>query len=89
EGIRLYSDLLNMLTDQQKAKVEEIIGTPFPAPWEKMFPMNGDSDDMSRGDDMSMDMEGHEGHHMGENGSEMETEPQGEMEMKEDTGSAT
>lgn len=47
EGLRLYSELMNMLEDQQREKVIEIIGTPFPAPWEKMFPMSENEDDIS------------------------------------------
>lgn len=79
EGIRLYSDLLNLLNDQQKAKVEEIIGTPFPAPWEKMFPTSGDTGS----DDSGMGMEKpHEEHHM-------ETEPQEKEKAEDGSGSAT
>jgi len=71
EGIRLYSEVLNILTDQQKTKVEEIIGTPFPAPWEKMFPESGDSG--SNGSEMQM-KNLHEGHQMDGSDSEMESE---------------
>jgi len=41
EGVRLYSTVLNLLDDGQKTMVNETIGTPFPAPWEKMFPVRG------------------------------------------------
>jgi hypothetical protein len=35
EGIRLYASVLNMLTPEQRAKVDDLVGTPFPRPWEK------------------------------------------------------
>jgi len=35
EGIRAYASVLNMFTDEQRAKVDELVGTPFPRPWEK------------------------------------------------------
>ncbi len=84
EVIRLYSDLLNMLNDQQKAKVEEIIGTPFPAPWEKMFPESGDTDS----EDNGMEMEKpHEEHPMESPG--METDPREEADTENGPESAT
>jgi len=36
EGIRLYTEVLNILTADQRMKVREIIGGPFPPPWEDM-----------------------------------------------------
>ena len=36
EGIRLYARVLEILTDPQKAKTAEVIGSPFPTPWESM-----------------------------------------------------
>jgi hypothetical protein len=35
EGIRAYASVLNMFTDEQRAKVGERVGTPFPRPWEE------------------------------------------------------
>ncbi|RJQ77892.1 MAG: hypothetical protein C4519_12715 [Desulfobacteraceae bacterium] len=35
EGIRLYTQVLNVLTPQQRGKLPDTIGTPFPAPWGK------------------------------------------------------
>jgi hypothetical protein len=36
EGIKLYTEVLNTLTADQRMKVREIIGGPFPPPWEDM-----------------------------------------------------
>jgi Spy/CpxP family protein refolding chaperone len=36
QGIELYVQVLQLLTDQQKEKVMELIGPPFPSPWENM-----------------------------------------------------
>lgn len=36
EGINLYTEVLNTLTADQRIKVREIIGDPFPPPWEDM-----------------------------------------------------
>ena len=36
EGINLYIEVLNTLTPDQRMKVREIIGGPFPPPWEDM-----------------------------------------------------
>jgi Spy/CpxP family protein refolding chaperone len=36
EGIQLYSQVMQFLNDQQKAKVKEILGSPFCTPWESM-----------------------------------------------------
>jgi len=44
QGIELYVHVLQLLTDQQKGKVMELIGPPFPFPWESMamsFGMGG------------------------------------------------
>ncbi len=44
QGIELYVRVLQLLTDQQKEKVMELIGPPFPYPWESMaigFGMGG------------------------------------------------
>jgi hypothetical protein len=35
-GIRLYTEILGLLTDEQRAKVRKLIGRPFPPPWEVM-----------------------------------------------------
>lgn len=35
EGIRLYTQVLNALTPEQKVNVLQNIGTPFPQPWSK------------------------------------------------------
>lgn len=35
EGIRAYVSVLNLFTPEQRAKVDELVGTPFPRPWEK------------------------------------------------------
>ncbi|KJS30223.1 MAG: hypothetical protein VR64_17200 [Desulfatitalea sp. BRH_c12] len=35
DGIRLYTQLRNVLTPEQWEKMQQTIGTPFPAPWEK------------------------------------------------------
>jgi hypothetical protein len=37
EGVKLYNQVLQMLTDQQREKATELIGTPFPPPWENML----------------------------------------------------
>ncbi len=37
EGIRVSSQVLNLLDDQQQKKVEQVIGSPFTAAWERMF----------------------------------------------------
>jgi len=36
DGIRLYTRMLQVLTAEQRAKAEEVIGTPFPPFWEVM-----------------------------------------------------
>jgi len=36
EGVRLYARVLEILTDPQKAKAADVIGSPFPTPWESM-----------------------------------------------------
>jgi hypothetical protein len=36
EGVRLYARILEILTDAQKAQAAEVIGSPFPSPWESM-----------------------------------------------------
>ncbi len=54
EGLELYSALRDLLDDQQKDKVEEIVGSPFPAPWERMFPAARNDDD---DDEASVNME--------------------------------
>jgi Spy/CpxP family protein refolding chaperone len=36
DGIRLYTQLRNVLTPEQREKMQQTIGTPFPAPWEKV-----------------------------------------------------
>jgi len=44
QGIELYVRVLQLLTDQQKEKIMELIGPPFPFPWESMamsFGMGG------------------------------------------------
>ena len=38
EGIKLYNEVLGILTVDQRAKVEELIGSPFPPFWEEMPP---------------------------------------------------
>ncbi|MCF8143551.1 MAG: periplasmic heavy metal sensor [Deltaproteobacteria bacterium] len=38
EGIRLYEEVLGILTSAQREKIEEIIGSPFPPPWKDMTP---------------------------------------------------
>jgi hypothetical protein len=47
EGIQLYSQVMQVLTDQQKAKVKEILGSPFCTPWESMMPMRGTGNRLS------------------------------------------
>jgi Spy/CpxP family protein refolding chaperone len=37
DGVKLYTQVLDLLTAEQRAKVDEIIGTPFAAPWEEMY----------------------------------------------------
>ncbi len=44
EGVQLYSQILLLLNDSQKAKVKEIIGSPFCIHWESMMPVGGDTD---------------------------------------------
>ena len=44
EGVQLYSQVLQLLNNQQKTKVKEILGSPFRTPWESMMPMGGDID---------------------------------------------
>ena len=42
EGVQLYSQILLLLNDSQKAKVREIIGSPFCIHWESMMPVGGE-----------------------------------------------
>lgn len=79
EGVRLYSTVLNILDDGQKTMVKETIGAPFPAPWEKMFPMSGgmDGDSMEGEDEPETD------------DSQMQAEPPAEMETEEAPESET
>ena len=46
EGIRVSSQVLNLLDDQQQKKVEQVIGSPFTVAWERMFSPHRDFDDM-------------------------------------------
>jgi hypothetical protein len=40
EGVRLYDKILNtILTEEQKKKTRELIGGPFPTPWQQMTDM--------------------------------------------------
>jgi hypothetical protein len=36
EGFRMYRSVLDALTSEQKQKARDLIGNPFPAPWEEM-----------------------------------------------------
>lgn len=36
EGFRMYRSVLDLLTTEQRQKARDLIGTPFPAPWEEM-----------------------------------------------------
>jgi hypothetical protein len=46
EGIRVSSQVLDLLDDQQQKKVEQVIGSPFTVAWEGMFSPRRDFDDM-------------------------------------------
>jgi hypothetical protein len=35
EGVRLYTQVLSLLSPQQREEMQQTIGSPFPAPWEK------------------------------------------------------
>jgi Spy/CpxP family protein refolding chaperone len=36
EGFKMYRSVLDALTSEQKKKARDLIGNPFPAPWEEM-----------------------------------------------------
>lgn len=57
DGVRLYTQLLDMLTPEQRQKVFDTIGRPFPSPWDKGG--RGMMDDMDM-DEHKMDSDGKE-----------------------------
>lgn len=68
EGVKLYNEVLGILTADQRAKAEELIGSPFPPSWEEMPPrpcpkslLSGPSKSSSKKGDQRKQR--HEGHH--------------------------
>jgi len=57
EGIKLYTEFLQILNEEQKAKLMEMLGSPFKAPWEGMSmpsPIEMQSESPAGGDESQM-----------------------------------